>query len=80
NALKSAINDRIRLTDLLISQGKFEYTRYSETLVSALCGAVWDSKEINEDVRLDDGSSDIDSLDAFEYTIERYLKRFIRGD
>ncbi|HFL2526778.1 TPA: PBSX family phage terminase large subunit [Clostridioides difficile] len=80
NALKSPINDRIRLTDLLISQGRFEYTRYSETLVSALCGAVWDSKETNEDVRLDDGSSDIDSLDAFEYTIERYLKKFIRGD
>ncbi|HCD8956594.1 PBSX family phage terminase large subunit [Clostridioides difficile] len=80
NALKSAINDRIRLTDLLISQGKFEYTRYSETLVNALCSAVWDSKELNEDIRLDDGSSDIDSLDAFEYTIERNLKRFIRGD
>ncbi|HBG7746635.1 phage terminase large subunit [Clostridioides difficile] len=80
NALKSAINDRIRLTDLLISQGRFEYTRHSETLVNALCSAVWDSKETSEDIRLDDGSSDIDSLDAFEYTIERYLKRFIRGD
>lgn len=80
NALKSAINDRIRLADLLISQSRFEYTKHSETLVNALCSAMWDSKEINEDIRLDDGSSDIDSLDAFEYTIERYLKRFIRGD
>lgn len=80
NALKSAINDRIRLTDLLISQSRFEYTKHSETLVNALCSAMWDSREINEDIRLDDGSSDIDSLDAFEYTIERYLKKFIRGD
>ncbi|MCC0728329.1 PBSX family phage terminase large subunit [Clostridioides sp. ZZV14-6045] len=80
NALKSSINDRIRLTSLLITQSRLEYTKYSETLVSALCGAVWDSKEINEDIRLDDGSSDIDSLDAFEYTIERYLKKIVRGD
>ena len=27
-----------------------------------------------KDDRLDDGSSDIDTLDAFEYTIERDIK------
>jgi hypothetical protein len=31
-----------------------------------------------EDVRLDDGTSDIDTLDAFEYTFERDISRFIR--
>ena len=31
---------------------------------------MWDSKSL-EQVRLDDGSTDIDTLDAFEYTIER---------
>ena len=30
------------------------------------------------DVRLDDGSTDIDSLDAFEYTIERDMKMLIQ--
>ena len=49
-----------------------------DTLVSALCSAIWNPKEITVDERLDDGTSDIDTLDAFEYTIERYIKKFIR--
>ena len=32
------------------------------------------------DERLDDGSSDIDSLDAMEYTIERDMKDLIFED
>ena len=43
----------------------------------AFCTAVWDSKHTTKNERLDDGSSDIDSLDAFEYTIERDRNRFI---
>ena len=33
----------------------------------------------DKDERLDDGSSDIDTLDAFEYTIERDMKYLIQG-
>ena len=41
--------------------------------------ALWDEKNsLVEDVRLDDGTSDIDTLDAFEYTFERDISRFIR--
>ena len=39
--------------------------------------AVWDPKEI-ELKRLDDGTSDIDTLDAFEYSWERDINKFIR--
>ncbi len=39
--------------------------------------AVWDSKQL-ELIRLDDGSSDIDSLDASEYSFERDIKKFIK--
>ena len=36
------------------------------------------NKEVTgKDERLDDGSTDIDSLDAFEYTIERDMKYLI---
>ena len=36
-------------------------------------------REVKEkDERLDDGSTDIDSLDAFEYTIERDMKYLIQ--
>ena len=44
---------------------------------TALSDAVWDKEVKDKDERLDDGSTDIDSLDAFEYTIERDMKYLI---
>ena len=44
----------------------------------ALSDAVWDKEVKDKDERLDDGSTDIDSLDAFEYTIERDMKYLIQ--
>lgn len=76
NALKSEINSRIHLTLALMSQQRFYYTENCSTLVEALKSAVWDDDKL-VDVRLDNGTSDIDTLDAFEYTIERDSKRLI---
>ena len=55
-------------------------TEDCESLEAAFKDAVWDKeKSIKDgDVRLDDGSTDIDSLDAFEYTIERDMKMLIQ--
>lgn len=79
NALKTEINDRINATVILMAQGRFQYIESEcRSLVSALCTAVWDPKELTKNVRLDDGTSDIDSLDSFEYTIERQISRLIR--
>lgn len=79
NALKEVVNERISLTSRLMAQGRFFYMPdMCETLVSALCSAVWNPKEITKNERLDDGTSDIDTLDAFEYSIERYITKFIR--
>ena len=79
NALKTVINDRIRATTRLMAQGRFSYMDLMcDSLVGAFCSAVWNPKNLVENERLDDGSSDIDSLDAFEYTIERYITRLIR--
>jgi len=77
DAKKIEIRDRIRLVSALISQGRFFYTKDAYTVKDALCEAVWDESK-NEDVRLDDGTSDIDTLDALEYSIERDARRFIR--
>ena len=44
----------------------------------AFSEAVWDTEVKDKDERLDDGSTDIDSLDAFEYTIERDMKYLIQ--
>ena len=73
NALKMPINDRIKLTLLLMAQGRFYVTSACPHLIDAFNTAVYDSNKL-EDVRLDDGTSDIDSLDAFEYTLEPYYK------
>ena len=57
--------------------GRFFTTEDCESLEAAFSDAVWD-KEAKDDERLDDGSTDIDSLDAFEYTIERDMKYLIQ--
>jgi PBSX family phage terminase large subunit len=81
NALKTSINDRIRATLRLMAQGRFFYVpRYCETLDAALSGAVWNPKNLTDDERLDDGTSDIDTLDAFEYTFERHISQLIRSE
>lgn len=76
NASKIEIVDRIRLVAGLIARNKFFYTQNSETVKDALVNAVWDETK-QKTVRLDDGTSDIDSLDALEYSIERYYKRLV---
>lgn len=75
-AKKERIKDRIDCTIRLIGSGRFSMTEDCESLSCAMQEAVWDSKT-DEDIRLDDGSSDIDSLDAFEYTFERDIRFLI---
>ena len=76
-AKKRAINDRIRCTLRLMGARRFWMTGDCESLQTAFTEAVWD-KDKDKDERLDDGSTDIDSLDAFEYTIERDMKYLIQ--
>ncbi|MRM91231.1 PBSX family phage terminase large subunit [Faecalicatena contorta] len=77
-AKKKTINDRIRCTVRLMGAGRFFITIGCESLQSAITDAVWDTEVKDRDERLDDGSTDIDSLDAFEYTIERDMKYLIQ--
>lgn len=73
NAKKEPINDRIKLVLLLMTQGRFYVTEQCTHLIEALSEAVYDSSKLGDE-RLDDGSTDIDSLDAFEYSIEPWAK------
>lgn len=80
NSLKREINDRIRATTMLMGGGRFHIIAAEcQTLIDAFQGAVWDDKAIGKEVRLDDGTSDIDTLDAFEYSFERYIPQLIRS-
>ena len=76
-ARKKPINDRIHCTIRLMGAGRFWMTEDCGSLQAAFTDAVWD-QEKDKDERLDDGSTDIDSLDAFEYTIERDMKYLIQ--
>ena len=84
NARKGAIIDRIRFTASVMAIGRFFVVKKCRHLIDAFSNAVWDGKKL-DDTRLDDGSVNVDSLDAFEYSIEPYMKdilnlNFLRKD
>lgn len=73
DAAKRKIVDRIAFVNTLMSQGRLRLLADCRLLADGLASAVWDEKS-GEDKRLDDFTSDIDILDAFEYSIERYMR------
>ena len=79
SALKRAINDRIRATCLLMGAGRFYVNADCTETIDALRSALWDGRKQTEDVRLDDGTTNIDSLDAMEYSFEREIPTLITG-
>ena len=76
-AKKASIIDRIRCTVRLMGAGRFWITEDCKSLQIAFSDAVWNKDVKDKDERLDDGSTDIDILDAFEYTIERDMRELI---
>lgn len=78
NALKMQINDRIKLTTMLMAQNRLFINRKCAHMIDAFQTAIYDPDKF-DDVRLDDGTSDIDSLDAFEYCLEPYYNQLIRA-
>ncbi|MDE6726953.1 MAG: PBSX family phage terminase large subunit [Oscillospiraceae bacterium] len=75
NALKKPINTRINMLNRLISGKRFFVLNECPHVIEALHGAVWDERALHKDVRLDDGTSNIDSLDALEYAFERFERQ-----
>lgn len=79
NSMKNNIIDRIRCENILIGSGRLYLVEgENDALINGLCNARWNNKSL-KDERLDDGSSDIDVLDAFEYSWEYRIKQLIRG-
>lgn len=77
NSMKRKINDRIRATCILMGSDKFKIMSRCTHTIEALSTAVWDAKKETEDVRLDNGTTNIDSLDAMEYAFERDIPNLI---
>lgn len=72
-ARKSTVNDRIRFLCRMMAAERYHIMQNCKHTRDALASAVWDSKKL-EDVRLDDGTTNIDSLDALEYSFEPYME------
>lgn len=73
---KGAINNRIYALNGLMTQGRFLVHKDCENVINSLSTQVWDSSEVTKDVRLDDGTIDIDTADALEYSFSRFIKQF----
>lgn len=80
NAVKGPINDRIAFFNSIIAQGRFRVHRGCPVTIKAMCDAVYDGKDPTKDVRLDDGTTNIDSLDALEYSVEKLMQTIMYLD
>lgn len=79
NSVKNNILDRIRCENYMFTSDLIRIVEEdNEPLINGLKTAVWNEKKF-EDERLDDGTSDICVLDAFEYAFEPYIKRIMRS-
>ncbi len=76
NARKSEIVGRIRFTNQMMAQGRLSIMRHCKHMIDAFSSAVWDMKK-PKDTRLDDGNYNIDSLDAYEYSVEPYISEMM---
>lgn len=78
DSVKTPINSRIYAINMLMMIRKIKFVKGdTETIVKALQEAVQDS-EADDDRWLDDGTSDIDSVDGFNYGIEYWYKQILR--
>ena len=76
NARKGPIRDRIRFYCSLFGSDRYRIMKHCVHTIEAFTDAVWAAEGVS-DSRLDNGSVNIDSLDAQEYSTEFIMKDFI---
>ena len=74
---KGTIIDRIVCVNTLLNMDRVYILRSCGQVINALRTAMWDAKAAEKgiDKRKDDFSTDIDTCDAFEYSISRFISR-----
>ena len=77
---KKPILDRINTEIRLFASGRFKIMNHCTHAIGAYASAVWDSKQTGKDVRLDNGSYELDILDATEYAFEHEISALIDTD
>lgn len=74
-ARKGEIIDRIRFGVSMFAQHRFYIVSNCTETIQAYMDAVWDDK--HDDTRLDDGTTNIDTLDATEYSQEPFIQTML---
>lgn len=78
DSLKTPISGRIYAINMLLMVNKLKFVEGdTKEIVTSLQEAVQDPDE-DEDRYLDNGTSDIDTLDAFNYSIENWYKQLLK--
>lgn len=75
DCIKGRIVDRIEMDCQLFGERRRFILRKCKYLIEAYSEAMWDEK--HEDERLDDGTTDIDSLDANEYSYFPFYDKLV---
>ena len=76
NSLKTPIIDRIRFLEMMFATDRAFVLKTCTNTINALQSAVWKTGSIKEE-RLDNGTSNQDSIDSFEYSWTRRIRDFI---
>ena len=78
---KEGIVDRIRLTNILINQGRYRIASHMKSWFNAVENAMWSDDEYEKGnwVRIDDGSYPVDCLDSSEYAVQPYKALLLKG-
>lgn len=79
DASKCEIVQRIFCTTTLLNTFRLYILKRCNLLIGGLQGASWEptAAQKGKDVRMDNFSSDIDILDAFEYSFEGFMKKLL---
>ena len=71
---KAPCNERIAALTSLMAQDRFFVLRDCRHVIESLAEQIWDPKITDRDVRLDNGTCDIDTADALEYSFSKFIK------
>jgi PBSX family phage terminase large subunit len=74
---KAPRNDRISALTSFMAQGRFFVMKNCKNVIGSLSEQIWDPKITDKDERLDDGTCDIDTADALEYSFSKFIKPLI---
>ena len=76
---KHTIKKRIDTKKVMMARGRWFVCKEATNVINSTKTQVWDTRQGHEDERLDNGSVDIDTADAEEYSWSGFLDKLIRG-